>query len=50
VTEEYLLEAMEKMAKAVEHTQGQFATVRTGRAMPALVEKLLVEYYGTDEP
>jgi len=50
VTEEYLLEAMEKMAKAVEHTQGQFATVRTGRAMPALVEKLLVEYYGADVP
>jgi ribosome recycling factor len=50
VTEDMLLEAMEKMGKAVEHTQGQFSTVRTGRAMPALVEKLTIEYYGTDVP
>ena len=45
-----LLETMEKMAKAVEHTQGQFSTVRTGRATPALVEKLLVDYYGSAVP
>jgi ribosome recycling factor len=50
VIEETLLEAMDKMAKAVEHTQGQFATVRTGRATPALVEKLHVNYYGSDVP
>jgi len=50
VTDETLLEAMEKMSKAVEHTQSQFATVRTGRASPALVEKLLVSYYGSDVP
>jgi ribosome recycling factor len=48
VTEDILLEAMDKMAKAVEHTQGQFSTIRTGRAAPALVEKLLVEYYGSE--
>ena len=35
-----LLDAIDKMEKAVEHTQGQFSTVRTGRAAPALVEKL----------
>ena len=45
-----LLEAMEKMGKAVEHTQVQFSTVRTGRAAPAFVEKLLVHYYGSDVP
>jgi ribosome recycling factor len=50
VIDEQLLEAMEKMSKAVEHTQGQFSTVRTGRASPALVEKLLVNYYGADVP
>jgi ribosome recycling factor len=50
VTDETLLDAMEKMAKAVEHTQSQFGTVRTGRATPALVEKLLVNYYGADVP
>jgi ribosome recycling factor len=50
VTEETLLEAIEKMEKAVEHTQTQFSTVRTGRASPALVERMVVEYYGSDVP
>ena len=40
----------EKMAKAVEHTRSEFASVRTGRATPALVEKLPVDYYGTEVP
>jgi ribosome recycling factor len=40
----------EKMAKAVEHTSAELATIRTGRASPALVEKLKVEYYGTPTP
>jgi ribosome recycling factor len=38
------------MDKAVEHAQSQFSTVRTGRATPALVEKLPVNYYGADVP
>src|SRR6187397_3579890 len=38
------------MEKAVEHVQSQFTTVRTGRASPALVEKLLVDYYGSPVP
>ena len=50
VTEDTILEAMEKMEKAVEHVQSQFTSVRTGRATPALVEKLLVEYYGSPVP
>jgi len=50
VTEDTILEAMEKMEKAVEHVQNQFTSVRTGRATPALVEKLLVEYYGAPVP
>ena len=44
MTDDTLLEAIDKMEKAVEHVQAQFATVRTGRATPALVEKLMVEY------
>ena len=48
--DDILLEAIDKMDRAVEHAQGQFATVRTGRATPALVEKLLVNYYGADVP
>ena len=40
----------EKMAKAVGHTQADFGSVRTGRAAPVLVEKLKVEYYGSEVP
>ena len=50
MTEETLLDAIDKMEKAVEHVQSQFTTVRTGRATPALVEKLLVDYYGSTVP
>ncbi len=50
MTDEILLEAIEKMDRAVEHARSQFTTVRTGRATPALVEKLMVDYYGSDVP
>ena len=50
VIEETLLEAIDKMDKAVGHVQTQFQTVRTGRAAPALVERLTVEYYGSPVP
>src|SRR5216683_579937 len=40
----------DKMTKAVGHTQADFSTVRTGRAAPALVEKLRVDYYGSEVP
>ncbi|HVM08147.1 MAG TPA: ribosome recycling factor [Acidimicrobiales bacterium] len=43
-------DAREKMAKAVSHLQGEFAAIRTGRATPALVEHLKVEYYGSEVP
>ncbi|MDH3755281.1 MAG: ribosome recycling factor [Acidimicrobiia bacterium] len=43
-----LLEAEEKMENAVAHSRAEFATVRTGRASPVLVEKLGVEYYGAE--
>jgi ribosome recycling factor len=48
--EDTLLEAADKMGKAVTHTQSEFAAIRTGRATPALVERLKVEYYGTEVP
>jgi ribosome recycling factor len=50
VIEDTLLDAIDKMEKAVEHVQSQFTTVRTGRASPALVEKLMVDYYGSMVP
>jgi ribosome recycling factor len=43
-------DAREKMTKAVDHVRGEFANVRTGRATPALVEQLTVDYYGTPTP
>jgi ribosome recycling factor len=42
VTEETIIDAIDKMERAVEHVQSQFTTVRTGRATPALVERLMV--------
>lgn len=39
-----------KMAKAVDHTRGELAAIRTGRAAPVLVEKLRVDYYGAEVP
>jgi ribosome recycling factor len=50
VIDDTLLESLDKMQKAVEHVQHQFVSVRTGRASPALIEKLNVEYYGTQVP
>jgi ribosome recycling factor len=50
VTDDTILDAIDKMEKAVEHVQNQFTTVRTGRASPALVEKLMVDYYGSMVP
>ncbi len=43
-------DAREKMVKAIDHLRGEFANVRTGRASPALVEPLVVDYYGTSTP
>ena len=43
-------DAKEKMAKALEHLRGEFASVRTGRASSALVEGLSVDYYGSSTP
>lgn len=40
----------EKMTRAVEHARQEFASIRTGRAAPALVERLKVDYYGTEVP
>ena len=48
--EETLLEAEEKMDKAVEVAKEDFAAVRTGRANPGLYNKVLVDYYGSPTP
>ena len=43
-------DARSKMARGVEHAQADFSTVRTGRASPALIEGLKVDYYGSEVP
>ena len=40
----------ERMARAVSRARSEFGSIRTGRAAPALVEKIPVEYYGSDVP
>jgi ribosome recycling factor len=50
IIEDLLSGARERMAKSVESTRGEFATVRTGRASPALLDRINVDYYGTSTP
>jgi ribosome recycling factor len=45
-----LRDAETKMAKSVEHFAGDLTTIRTGRANPALIDKVMVPYYGTPTP
>ena len=48
--DETLLEAEEKMEKAVEVAKEDFAGIRTGRAHPGMFQKILVDYYGAPTP
>ncbi|HET9783096.1 MAG TPA: ribosome recycling factor [Candidatus Dormibacteraeota bacterium] len=45
-----LRDAETKMTKSVEHFATDLATIRTGRANPALIDKVMVPYYGTPTP
>jgi ribosome recycling factor len=45
-----LLEAEEKMDKAVTVAKEEFGVIRTGRAHPGMFSKITVEYYGTQTP
>ena len=48
--EDVLKEAESRMGKAVEALREDFKAIRTGRASPALVERIRVDYYGTPTP
>lgn len=48
--DDILLECEELMEKALEHLKHELRGIRTGRASPALVENIHVEYYGTPTP
>ena len=48
--DEMLDDARERMGKSVESTRGELATVRTGRASPHLLDRIMVDYYGSPTP
>jgi ribosome recycling factor len=48
--DELLDDAKGRMAKSVESSRGELATVRTGRASPHLLDRIVVDYYGNPTP
>ena len=48
--EELISGARDRMVKSVEHARAEFATVRTGRASASLLDRIEVDYYGTQTP
>jgi ribosome recycling factor len=50
VIDETLLDAEERMDRAVEHAKEDFSAVRTGRASAAMFSKIVIDYYGTPTP
>ena len=49
-TDSMLQNGTKKMEKAIEQLKREFSTVRTGRANPAILDKVQVDYYGTPTP
>jgi ribosome recycling factor len=50
LTDELIEDGRDRMTKSVEATKHEFASVRTGRASPALLDRIVVDYYGTATP
>src|SRR5262249_32303113 len=50
IVDELLADAKERMQKSVESTRNELATVRTGRASPHLLDRLVIDYYGAQTP
>jgi ribosome recycling factor len=48
--EEFIGDAQRRMDKSVEHARNEFTTVRTGRASAALLDRITIDYYGTQTP
>jgi ribosome recycling factor len=48
--DDLLKSARERMSKSIESTKHEFATVRTGRASPNLLDRVTVDYYGAQTP
>src|SRR6476661_5526965 len=50
ITDELIADGADRMAKSVESTKHEFGTVRTGRASPQLLDRIVVDYYGAATP
>jgi ribosome recycling factor len=50
ITDELIADAGDRMHKSVESTKHEFGSVRTGRASPALLDRIVVDYYGAPTP
>ncbi len=50
MTDALLADARDRMGKSVESTAAEFGSVRTGRASPALLDRVTVDYYGAPTP
>jgi len=50
VTDEYISDARDRMSKSVEATVHNFGSIRTGRANPHLLDRIVVDYYGAQTP
>ena len=48
--QDLLQDARDRMGKSIDSTRHEFATVRTGRASPQLLDRVQVDYYGTPTP
>jgi ribosome recycling factor len=48
--DQFLQDAIRRMDSSIEHTRNEFNTVRTGRASAALLDRIMIDYYGTQTP
>jgi ribosome recycling factor len=48
--EEFLADAKRRMDRSIEATHHEFNSIRTGRASPALLDRITIDYYGTQTP
>lgn len=47
---EVLKKTEERMGRRIDHLAGEYAAIRAGRANPAVLDKIMVDYYGTPTP
>jgi ribosome recycling factor len=48
--EDFLADAKRRMDRSIEATHNEFNSIRTGRASPALLDRVTIDYYGTPTP